>query len=264
VTSVVPAREAATLMVVRDGDDGLEVLMVRRSLAASFVGGAFVFPGGAVDPADGLADLEAVSVGRTDVDASSRLGLDSGGLAYWVAALRECFEETGVLLARHEDGAPLDFETAGNNARFAEHRAAIIDGRLSLPELCRSEGLRLDLGAIHYFAHWITPTASPRRFDTRFFLALAPPGQEPLHNPGELIDQVWIRPEDAVEGHRQGTFETILPTVRNLEHISGFERAAKLVDAAAALRAVPTVIPRVVPGDRGRHLRLVEEVEETV
>jgi 8-oxo-dGTP pyrophosphatase MutT (NUDIX family) len=259
VTAAVPARDAATLMVVRDGDEGLEVLMVRRALSASFVGGAFVFPGGAVDSADRLIDVEAVCDGRTEVDASTRLGLDSGGLAYWAAAVRECFEETGVLLAHRAGGIPIDFDVPAVADRFVGYRAALVENRLSLAELCRLEGLRLDLGSIHYFAHWITPTGSPRRFDTRFFVAAAPSGQEPLHNPGELIDHVWIRPTDALDGHRRETFSLVLPTIRNLEAIANFERAADLLDAVAALPAVPTVVPRLVKDDAGRHLRVVEE-----
>jgi 8-oxo-dGTP pyrophosphatase MutT (NUDIX family) len=246
VTTVVAARDASTIMVVRDGDSGLEVFMVRRSLSASFVGGFFVFPGGAVDPADGLDDLEHVCEGRTDRDASTVLGLEAGGLAWWVAAVRECFEETGMLLARRADGTAVDFDDPIEAARFAGHRAALVENRLSMSELCRVEGLRLDLGGIHYFAHWITPTAAPRRFDTRFFVTAAPLGQEPLHNPGELIDQVWIRPVDAIEGHRQGTFQLILPTIRNLEAIAQFERSADLLEVAAAAPAVPTVVPRLV------------------
>ena len=125
-----------------------------------------------------------------------------------------------------------------------------------MSELCRLEGLRLRLGAIHYFAHWITPTPAPRRFDTRFFVAAAPADQEPLHNPGELIDQAWIRPADAIEGHRQGTFDLILPTIRNLEAIARFERAADLLDAAAAAPSVPTVVPRLVQDDDGLRILL--------
>jgi 8-oxo-dGTP pyrophosphatase MutT (NUDIX family) len=262
-------RDAATLMLVRDGDDGLEVFMVRRSLSASFVGGAFVFPGGTVDPADREPELQQLADGRTDADASILLGVESGGLAFWVAAVRECFEESGLLLARHADGRAIDFGDPGVRARFAEHRAATNTNRLGLAELSRREDLRLSLGDLHYFAHWITPTAAPRRFDTRFFVAAAPEDQEPLHNPGELIDQVWIRPLDAIDGHRRGTFDLILPTIRNLEAIARFDRAADLLAAAASSPSVPTVVPRLVqdddglrillPGDPGYSNHLIEE-----
>jgi 8-oxo-dGTP pyrophosphatase MutT (NUDIX family) len=268
VTVTVP-RDAATLMLVRDGDDGLEVFMVRRSLSASFVGGAFVFPGGTLDPADGAPEVGELSDGRDDVEASAMLGLESGGLAFWVAAVRECFEEAGLLLARGADGRAIDFHDPAVKARFAGHRRACTTDRLSIAELCRLEDLRLNLGELHYFAHWITPTAAPRRFDTRFFVAAAPADQEPLHNPGELIDQVWIRPLNALEGHRRGVFDLILPTIRNLEAITRFDRADDLLAAAAASPSVPTVVPRLVqdddglrillPGDPGYTNDLVEE-----
>jgi 8-oxo-dGTP pyrophosphatase MutT (NUDIX family) len=269
VTEAVPARDASTLIVVRDGDHGLEVFMVRRPQSASFAADVFVFPGGAVDPADGLADIEAMCDGPTEAEASTRLGLETGGLALWVAAVRECFEEAGLLLAHQDGGRPIDFDRPEVAERFVEHRRALVGNRLSIAELCRLEGLRLDLASIHYFAHWITPTAAPRRFDTRFFVAAAPADQEPLHNPGELIDQVWIGPADALDGHRRGTFELILPTIRNLEAIARFDRATDLIDTVAATAAVPTIVPRLIkdddgvrvllPGDPGYASDLVEE-----
>ncbi|MGH9118291.1 MAG: NUDIX hydrolase [Acidimicrobiales bacterium] len=255
-TTVVPPRDAATLMLVRDGGLGLEVFMVRRALSATFVGGAFVFPGGTLDPADRHAEVEAMCNGLTDAEASTRLGIGAGGLAFWVAAVRECFEEAGLLLARAADGRPVGFDDPVVAARFAGHREALTSNRGSMSELCRQENLRLSVGDIHYFAHWITPTAAPRRFDTRFFVAAAPLDQDPLHNPGELIGQAWIRPADAIEGHRQGTFDLILPTIRNLEAIARFERAEDLLNAAAAVPSVPTVVPRLVQDDEGLRILL--------
>jgi 8-oxo-dGTP pyrophosphatase MutT (NUDIX family) len=242
-------------MLVRDGDAGLEVFMVRRSLAASFVGGAFVFPGGTVDPAD-RDDVDDVVGGRSDTEASALLGVESGGLAFWMAAVRECFEESGLLLATTVDGRPIGFDDPAVAARFVDHREALTTGRRSIVEVCREEGLRLSLGSVHYFAHWITPTAAPRRFDTRFFVAPAPVDQEPLHNPGELIDQAWIRPADAIEGHRQGGFDLILPTIRNLEAIGRFATAGELLSAAATNDEVPTITPRLVQDDDGLRILL--------
>jgi 8-oxo-dGTP pyrophosphatase MutT (NUDIX family) len=256
-----PARDAATVMLVRDGSDGMEVFMVRRTLNADFVGGAYVFPGGSVDPGDRDPDVERWADGRTDRDASDRLDVGGGGLAFWVAAVRECFEESGILLAGHTDGTPIGFDDPEVAARFAEHRRALVAGERRLVEVCERESLRLALGGIHYFSHWITPLGSRRRFDTRFFVAAAPTGQEPLHDPDELIDQAWIRPGDALDGHRRGTFDLILPTIRNLQAIARFDRAADLLAAAGAERDIPAVLPRVVrdggglrillPGDEG-------------
>ncbi|CAN5557588.1 NUDIX hydrolase [soil metagenome] len=246
----VELRDAATVMLVRDGDDGLEVFMLRRNLAADFVGGAYVFPGGAIDPADRHAHLEPCCAGRTDADASRLLGIAQGGLAYWVAAIRECFEEAGVLLAYSSDDKLVRLDDVAVAERFTRHRHAVDQGRRRLVEVCAEEGLRLAVDAISYFGHWITPVGAPRRYDTRFFVARAPTAQEPLHDDREVIANLWVRPSVALAEHRAGRFELILPTIANLEAIDRFERADDLLAAAAATTDVPTILPRVV-GDRG-------------
>jgi 8-oxo-dGTP pyrophosphatase MutT (NUDIX family) len=246
-------------MLVRDGAAGLEVFMVRRNLNADFVGGAYVFPGGTVDPDDRDPDMTAWCGDATDADASTRLGVETGGLAAWITAVRECFEETGVLLARHASGEPLRIDEPGAAERFAEHRAAVTRGERSLADVCRTERLQLALDRIVYFAHWITPELSPRRYDTRFFVAEAPEGQQMAHAPGELIGQAWVRPADALDRHRRGDFDLILPTIRNLEAIGRYDRADDLLEAAARLTAIPTMMPRLVPDDDGFRLVLPGE-----
>jgi 8-oxo-dGTP pyrophosphatase MutT (NUDIX family) len=243
-------RDAATVMLVRDGEAGMEVFMLRRNLNSDFVGGAYVFPGGAVDPADREADLEAVSTGRRDEQASEVLGVERGGLAYWVAAIRECFEEAGVLLA-HRDGVVVSFKDPSVAERFRVHRAAVDEGRLRLVELCQAEDLELDVGAMHYFSHWITPVGPPRRYDTRFFVAAAPPEQVPLHDDRETIANLWVRPAEALERHARGELDLIFPTIKNLEAIARFDRSQDLLDAAAAIAEVPTICPRIVRGEDG-------------
>src|SRR5579863_8225082 len=240
---VVP-RPAATVMVVRDGaaTGALEVLMVRRNLRSDFVGGAYVFPGGAVDRADAGEEAEAVCAGRTDAEASTVLGVASGGLAYWVAVLRECFEEAGVLLATTAYEEPLSFDDPEDARRFVAYRDAVNEGRRRFLDVCQEEGLRLPVGDVHYFAHWITPEGAPRRYDTRFFVARAPDGQRPVHDAGETIAADWLTPAEALRRHREGELELIFPTIRNLQAIGRFENAASLLDAAAAASgSVPTV-----------------------
>ncbi len=207
----VPLRDAATVMLVRDAPDGggLEVAMLRRNLNSDFVGGAYVFPGGAVDPDDCHTNLEAVCVGRSDADASERLGIERGGLAFWVAAIRECFEEAGVLLARRADGDVITFTDPEVDARFIEHRRAVDSGERRLVEVCAEEGLRLAVDGMHYFSHWITPEGPPRRYDTRFFVAAAPPEQYPLHDDRETIANLWVRPQDALDAAKRGEFEAL-------------------------------------------------------
>lgn len=258
VREPVEVRDAATVMLVRDGGTGLEVFMLRRNLNSDFVGGAYVFPGGAVDEADRHTDLEAVCEGRTDAEATTTLGLDapSGGLAYWVAAVRESFEEAGVLLAYDRDGALVDLREPDEKARFATHRTAVDTGERRLVEVCAEEGLRLAVDGMHYFSHWITPLGPPRRYDTRFFLAHAPEWQEPLHDDRETIANTWINPAEALERHRRDEFDLIFPTIRNLEAIARFERAEDAVGAAAAQPEVPTMLPRVVTGGEGIRILL--------
>ena len=185
--------------------------MVRRNLQSDFVGGAYVFPGGSVDPLDGGAEAEAACVGRSDAEASILLGVDSGGLAYWVAALRETFEEAGLLLAERPGGPALLAGEPEEEARFVAERATVNAGTRRFLDLCRDEGLRLQVGDVHYFAHWITPQGAPRRFDTRFFVAAAPPGQQAAHDAGETIADTWISPHRALEGHRNGRLRDHLP-----------------------------------------------------
>lgn len=252
----VEVRDAATVMLVRDGEQGLEVFMLRRNLNSDFVGGAYVFPGGGVDEHDRHLDLGPICEGRTDDEASALLGIDDGGLAFWVAAIREAFEEAGVLLAYDADGKVLDLTDDDTKARFEAHRAAVDAGERRLVDVCAEEGLRLACDAIHYFSHWITPEGPPRRYDTRFFVARAPENQAYLHDDRETIASTWIRPADALEAHRRKEFDIIFPTIRNLEAIGRFERTDDLLAAAAVIESVPAILPRIVQDGDGMRILL--------
>jgi len=160
-------------MLVRDTDAGeLEVFMLQRTGRASFGAGMYVFPGGRVDDVDGAAELEPFCEGMSDDEASNQMDLASGGLAYWVAAVRECFEEAGILIAQKRDGGVLEID---ESARHAVH-----DGSLSMLQLCQTDRLLLNLTTTQYVDHWITPTGEQRRFDTRFFVTKAPQDQDGL------------------------------------------------------------------------------------
>ena len=230
--------------------------MLRRNLNSDFVGGAYVFPGGAVDLHDSGAAVEAICAGRTDADASKQLGIERGGLAFWVAAVRECFEEAGVLLAidEHDNVVSLADEVTAD--RFVEWRHKVDHAEASLVELCAAEGLRIMAGEIYYFAHWITPVGPSRRYDTRFFVAAAPPEQHPVHDDRETIATVWINPAEALRKQKAREMELIFPTIRNLEAISRFDTASELLAAAAAIDEVVTVLPKVVSGDTGLRILL--------
>ncbi|MBK5222124.1 MAG: NUDIX hydrolase [Acidimicrobiia bacterium] len=253
----VELRLAATVMLVRHSDAGPEVFMLRRNPASAFVAGAFVFPGGAVDDHDRLdPDLGDITAGLTDTDASTRLGIESGGLAFWVAVIRECFEESGLLVARDHTGDIIRLDDPEVAARFAEHRRAVDAGEERLVEVCEQEGLTLACDSIHYFSHWVTPVGPVRRYDTRFFVARAPEAQVGAHDNGETVANLWVRPADALERRDSGELEMILPTVRNLEAIARFDDVDSLMGAAAALTDVPAMLPRLVQEDGGVRILL--------
>jgi 8-oxo-dGTP pyrophosphatase MutT (NUDIX family) len=251
----VELRDAATVLILRDGLEGLEVFMLRRNLKSDFVGGAYVFPGGAVDPEDRHENLEPVCVGRTDADASARLGIERGGLAFWVAAIRESFEEAGVLLAYDMDGEIVDLDDEAGLERWAAHRTAVDTGELRLVDLCAAEGLRLAVDGMHYFGHWITPEGAPRRYDTRFFLAAAPANQTPLHDDHEVIANTWLRPADAIARAKSRELTMMPPTLSSLRAVARFDTAADALAAATEIQDVPTILPRVIAVDGG--LRIV-------
>ncbi len=238
--SGVEVRPAATLILVRAGAAPLEVLMLRRHPASVFAADAWVFPGGRVDEADG-ADLGGFGPGLTDADASATLGIASGGLAFWVAAVRECFEEAGILLARPARGGRPGPVRRLDAARLARHRRDLHAGRKTLAEVLAAEGLVLDLGAISYVSHWITPPGDSRRFDTRFFLAAAPPAQVASHDAAETVDSVWTTPADVLRRHAAGEVRLMFPTTKNLETLACFDTVEQLLEAA---RARPAPVAR--------------------
>jgi 8-oxo-dGTP pyrophosphatase MutT (NUDIX family) len=243
--SGVEARPAATVLLVRDAEQsGVEVFVLRRTASAAFAAGMYVFPGGRVDDVDHAAELEPYCEGLDDAVASARLGVEHGGLAYWVAAVRECFEEAGVLLARRRDGRPLAVSEAD---RGAVHR-----GELSMEELCRRDGLVLDVAAIRYIAHWVTPAGEgPRRFDTRFFLAPAPPDQEGVHDDAELVHSMWVRPDAAVAQAEAGELVMMPPTIANLRFVAGCADAAAALARADAIGTPPRIQPKLLPTTDG-------------
>jgi 8-oxo-dGTP pyrophosphatase MutT (NUDIX family) len=257
-------RDAATIMLVRDvsaqtGGTDMQVLMLRRNAQSVWVAGAHLFPGGAVDPDDGSEETARHCAGRDDAEASRILGIKKGGRSFFVAAVRECFEEAGILLAL-TGGEALSFADAEVAGRFVEHRRRLNAGEVRLADICAAENLSLDLDRVAYFSHWITPEGAPRRYDTRFFVGVVPEGQEALHDDSEVVASTWIEPAAALDRHRAGELDLMFPTMKNLEAIGRFRRAADLMTAAAAAE-VPAILPRitvegdgvriVLPGDDG-------------
>ena len=247
-------RPAATLILVRDAAAGMEVFMIRRTKDAAFVGGAHVFPGGGVDASDASDELAAHCEGLDDTEASRLLGVERGGLAYWAAAMRECFEESGLLLAHDAAGEYADLSQAQRALLFAQLRDSVRAGRSTLADLCRDHQLRLAAGRIAYYSHWITQPGRPRRYDTRFFVAEAPTAQTPSHDNSETVDHLWIHPAEALERHRQGQMHLVFPTIKTLESIARFETAAALMAFARSPRTMPVMAPRAASSREGKKL----------
>lgn len=224
--------------------------MLQRTLAAASARGQYVFPGGKVDDGDRADELEPCCDGLDDAAASRRLGLDHGGLAWIVAAIRECFEEAGVLLARPVGATEVvRFDTPEVAARFDAARHEIHQGRRTIVDLCAREGLVLLADRVHLVDHWVTPLGERRRFDTRFFVARAPDAQDGIHDDVETIASRWVRPDEALRLHRAGELQMFPPTVVSLGFLAPLATADAAVEAARTVGVPPVVVPRIVLDD---------------
>jgi 8-oxo-dGTP pyrophosphatase MutT (NUDIX family) len=249
---------ASTVTLIRDSAHGLEVLLMQRNYASGFMPGMHLFPGGALDEADASVEIGNRCTGLDDATASGVLGIARGGLAYWIAAIREAFEEAGVLLTYGGRGEPTALDRPELAERFDDHRRALNAGERDFADMLRSEDLRLAVDRLVYFSHWITPVSAPRRYDTRFFLAMAPEDQQVLHDNRETIGHVWVHPAEALDKYRRGEFKMRTPTVKTLEEFAAFASADSLLRAQRARRAIPAILPRIgrdgiplMPGDPG-------------
>jgi 8-oxo-dGTP pyrophosphatase MutT (NUDIX family) len=236
----VPVRPAATVLLVRDGASGLEVFMVVRHHKIDFASGALVFPGGSVDAGDHAIAADPASCGVA-------AGLDERDRLSRVAALRETFEECGVLLARPRGSGE------GSGARVVD-LAGKSQGR-SFSELIAAENLELALDALIPFAHWITPPILPKRFDTRFYIAAAPSDQIAIHDGSESVDSVWISPARALEAAKVGTYTLVFATRLNLQLLAQSVDVASARGAARARRII-TVEPVALKTERGYTMRI--------
>ena len=226
-----PAVPSATIMMLRQRPSGLEVFMVVRHHQIDFASGALVFPGGKADPQDFDDDLVPYLDGAAE-DVDMR--------AIQVSAIREAFEECGILLARETGESGL---IGGERLRQLEpYRTSLHRGEVPLKTFVEREGLRLACDQLVHFAHWVTPTMLPKRFDTHFFLAAAPEDHLAVHDGHESVDSVWIRPADALEGARTGKYTIIFPTLRNIEKLAESASVDAAIDAARRSRIV-----RVLP-----------------
>jgi 8-oxo-dGTP pyrophosphatase MutT (NUDIX family) len=253
----VTPRPAATIAVIRDENSVLEILMLRRSSQLAAAPGAYVFPGGVVESSDHEIVRRELVVGLSEVDAARRLGVKQGALVFYCAALRELFEEVGVLVSVDEYGGEVDV-TAQEVATWREE---LVNGRVSWPELLEREGRRLTLEGVQYLAHWITPETRPRRFDTRFFVVRARGQQGIVPDGHEVLEHVWTSATEALRRHASGDWEMLLPTRSVLQVLSTMKSVDDVLTYAAT-----TTVPRRQPQEVLRDGRavVIEPADPTV
>jgi 8-oxo-dGTP pyrophosphatase MutT (NUDIX family) len=246
--SDVPIRLASTILLVRDGAQGLEVFMVVRHQEIDFASGALVFPGGKL--ASGDRDP------RVAKRCSGVEGLSEDQRALRVAAIREAFEECGVLLARPRNASRLSADRLA--ALGARYRTPLDRGEIGIADMLETEDLELDCEPLVPFAHWITPPIMAKRFDTWFYVAVAPPEQAALHDGREAVDSVWLRPDDAIAQEKAGTRTIVPATLLNVQKL-GFSRTVAEALAAARSNPVVEVLPTVEHRDGGVLLKIPAE-----
>lgn len=237
---------AATILIVRDAPRGMEIFMVKRHHQIDFVAGALVFPGGKVHKGDFDAGLLDVTDGASDWSPDMR--------AMGAAAIREAFEESGILFARESGAAELI--SAARADALGKYRHALEKNEITLHEMLRAENLRLACDQLVRFAHWITPEMMPKRFDTEFFLAAAPQGHAGQHDGRESVDSIWISPEEAISDRKK--WNVIFPTKLNLMKLAKSSTVAEAIAAARASEPLP-VTPWTEQGPNGPILRIRDD-----
>jgi 8-oxo-dGTP pyrophosphatase MutT (NUDIX family) len=261
-------RDSATVVLLRDRPGGpYEVFLMRRHGNQAFMGGAYVFPGGRLDDADSAPALASHTEGLSAADARRLLqepGLpEATALGLFLAAIRETFEEAGVLLARDAAGRMVDLADPATAARFASYRLELHEARLTLAGLAAREGIRYAPDLLIPYSHWITPEIEPRRFDTRFFLARLPEGQVALHDRMELTESRWMTPAFALAEHAAGRIVLMPPTLKTIEELQAFSRAGQFF-AVARSRRIATILPEAFRTDGGVGVRLPHDSEYTL
>lgn len=233
------AQHAATVVLLRQQrDQGPEVFLTRRPYGMNFLGGAYVFPGGSVRNEDCSQNILKRCCGLSPQEAGRILHADLGpelSLAHWVAAIRELFEEVGVLLCVTESGKPVEMKREELQERLTAKRRQLIASEIDFLTLLDSEGLFCDAASLRYFSHWRTPEEFSTRFDTRFYLAALPPGQEPLATSEEVTHSLWVTPEEALKLCEAGKLPMIFPTYCNLRTLADFDSLERLFEEYRAV-----------------------------
>jgi 8-oxo-dGTP pyrophosphatase MutT (NUDIX family) len=258
-----PLKDAATVILVREEDEKpFEVFLVQRHKKQSFMGGAFVFPGGALDPADCDDALMQHMTGVSIEDAVNRLNESETprdkAMGLYFTAVRETFEESGILLA------DLDVDTSHNFAgRFSGYREEIHDGVLTLKDLAVKENIQYALNLLMPYARWITPKFESKRFDTRFFLARKPKHQNAEHDHKELVESLWMTPEKALEKNFNQEIMLMPPTLKIIEELTAYISIDDLFVFASGKKVGP-ILPQLFQSETAFGIMLPHDPEYTI
>ncbi|MGZ3604578.1 MAG: NUDIX hydrolase [Thermodesulfobacteriota bacterium] len=250
---VVP-KKAATVILLKDKEPyGFQVFLLQRHEKSSFMGGNFVYPGGRVDQGDGSLEVCSFSKGITSEEAQRILGgtvSPEEGLAYWIAAIRELFEEAGVLLAYDQKGNLLRLRDRGEQEKFSNYRGLLQKAEIGICEMAKKENLSFALDQLRYYAHWITPEARSERFDTYFFLARYPSEQEATHDQKETTAGIWIAPREALDDNLRGGAVLSPPTLKTLEDLSRFKTIDEIFTSLrnTKIQAILPVLMKISSG----------------
>jgi len=249
-------RPSATLILLGEGRTGLEVLLLKRSPRSGFIPGAWVFPGGTVDRADSDPGILPRIHGITPESAQERLSpgeFEPPALAFWVAALRETFEETGILLYRRLGGERPESSQQARAEALA--RSRLLAGEMSFKDVLETLDVSLDAGALEYNGHWITPECEPRRYETRFFTAEVKGNAQVAPHEKEMVDALWLTPADALTRNQEGTLPLVFPTLFTLEELEPFLTPREALEYLRE-KPVPRRLPKLerTEGGIGFHL----------
>jgi 8-oxo-dGTP pyrophosphatase MutT (NUDIX family) len=253
IMAVIP-KKAATVIVLRDKKpEGFDVFLLKRHEKSSFMGGNYVYPGGRVDRDDESLEICSLSKGMTFEEAQKILrGTFSPeeSFAHWVAAIRELFEEAGVLLTYDQRGNLFQLRNRDEREKFLQYRELLQKGKINIGEMAQKETLLFALDQLYYYAHWITPEARPERFDTRFFLARYPSGQEASHDQKETTAGIWLTPQKALDENLKGDVILSPPTLKTLEDLSRFKSIDEVFDSQRKedIRPILPILTKVTSG----------------
>jgi len=261
-------RNAATVILLRDRTEGpYELFLMQRHRNQAFMGGAYVFPGGRLDESDADPGLAAYLGGFCASEARRLLQEpdlpEETALGLFLTAIRETFEEAGVLLARCSSGQLVDMTAPGAALRFAAYRLELHEGRFTLADLARQEGILYAPDLLIPYSHWITPEMEPRRFDTRFFLARFPEKQAAIHDRMELTESCWMTTGSALADHEAGRIVLMPPTLKTIEELHAFTRVEPLFAAVRSQR-IYTILPESFRTADSYGVRLPHDSEYTL